>query len=303
MADIGDLIVRLNLEAGGARREIASISQGFKSLAGIMSKTAKGAEQMGQSLDKLSNKKSSLKGLIERQTELNKNTKASIEVDKKAYEMRKQRLNEYLHQFDAYVRKNGSATDKMLSDREKMEKSLETMHKKIIKKESRYDKDIKALEKYKSELEKVNNEIERQNRLNSKTTRMGMSLGAFGESTTDIGRRQFEKGQFFSMNVGRYAKDLLKMAATGFIQYESAFANVSKTVNGTDAEINKLNEDIQKMSLRLPESAENIANVAARGITQRKRARKGRMIELVLYVGKNLRRYQQNQNTVGKNAS
>lgn len=52
-------------------------------------------------------------------------------------------------------------------------------------------------------------------------------------------------------------------AAKAAVDFESAFTGVVKTVDGTDEELNKLRDDIIEMSNTMPQSANQIAEVAA----------------------------------------
>ncbi len=68
------------------------------------------------------------------------------------------------------------------------------------------------------------------------------------------------------LQVGAAAMAAGGVAAVKFaMDYETAFTGVKKTVNGTDAELNKLNGDIRQMALEVPVSAKELANLAAIG--------------------------------------
>lgn len=263
MADIGDLVVRLSMEVGGAKRELANISKGFKQLDSVMKNAAMGASEFGNRLDKMASKRSQLDSLIKRQTELNKVSKKSIDIDKEAYAARQQKLKDFMVKYDEYVRKHGVASKTLENQRIALEKSVARQQKRILYKEGRFDKDVEKLGEYKKALQEIEQEYKKLEGLNSKIGLKGIKFFDFGQNALDIGRKQLGTGQVYDMYVGKRARSLLKSVATEFIQYESAFANVSKTVNGTDAELARLNDDIQAMSLRLPESTEAIANVAA----------------------------------------
>ena len=261
MADIGDLIVRLNMDVGGARKSLTSIAQGFKGLNGVVKAASLGIQNFGERLEKLETRKNSLQSIASKQKELIENTKSSLALDKRAYEERKQKLKEFMQTYDEYVKKNGF--DKAEKKRLSMEKAIGTVNKRIINKESWIDRENIKAEEYIKNIKLIEKEIEQIKKIDTELFKKGGRITQRGEAIFDLGQRQLSKGHTYDMYVGRRAQSLLRMTAQGFIEYESAFANVEKTVNGTDAEINKLNEDIQKMSLRLPESAENIANVAA----------------------------------------
>lgn len=58
------------------------------------------------------------------------------------------------------------------------------------------------------------------------------------------------------------ARELKKLVQAG-IDYESAFTDVEKTVDGTAEQMEKLNRDIRDMAKSMPQSASDIAEVAA----------------------------------------
>lgn len=82
MADIGDLVVRLSMEVGGAKRELANISKGFKQLDSVMKNAAMRASELGSRIDQLATNKGKLEELTTCIKETNDNTNRSIENDK-----------------------------------------------------------------------------------------------------------------------------------------------------------------------------------------------------------------------------
>ncbi len=92
MADIGDLVVRLSMEVGGAKRELANISKGFKQLDSVMKNAAMGASEFGSRIDQLATNKGKLEELRTRIKETNYKTNRSIEIDKQVYYSRNQNV-------------------------------------------------------------------------------------------------------------------------------------------------------------------------------------------------------------------
>lgn len=58
-------------------------------------------------------------------------------------------------------------------------------------------------------------------------------------------------------------KDAIMETVNASVGYEAAFANVTKTVDGTDEELAQLSDDIKEMSQRLPYTTSEIANLAS----------------------------------------
>ena len=81
-------------------------------------------------------------------------------------------------------------------------------------------------------------------------------------SMTSKGAGGLSKLKLAAAGAGLSVGALAVGAVKAGISYESAFAGVKKTVNATDAELNKMSKGIEDMSLHMPKTAEELAHIA-----------------------------------------
>ena len=115
------------------------------------------------------------------------------------------------------------------------------------------------LSRVQAELKKTNLELETQN---SKWIKAGDSLKNAGEKFSNFGDKASKIGSTLTKTVTLPIVALGTAAIKSQIDFESAFAGVKKTVDGTEEDFKKLEEGIKQMSKELPSSAEDIAAVA-----------------------------------------
>jgi len=115
------------------------------------------------------------------------------------------------------------------------------------------------LAKVKGELQKTTTELEKQN---SKWIQAGESLKKAGDNISNFGEKASKVGSTLTKTVTLPIVAVGTAAVKSAIDFESAFAGVKKTVDGTEEDFKKLEEGIKQMSKELPSSAEDIAAVA-----------------------------------------
>lgn len=115
------------------------------------------------------------------------------------------------------------------------------------------------LAKVKGELQKTTTELEKQN---SKWIQAGENLKKAGENISNFGEKASKVGSTLTKTVTLPIVAVGTAAVKSAIDFESAFAGVKKTVDGTEEDFKKLEEGIKQMSKELPSSAEDIAAVA-----------------------------------------
>lgn len=115
------------------------------------------------------------------------------------------------------------------------------------------------LSRVQAELKKTNLELETQN---SKWIKAGDSLKNAGEKFSNFGDKASKIGSTLTKTVTLPIVALGTAAIKSQIDFESAFAGVKKTVDGTEEDFKRLEEGIKQMSKELPSSAEDIAAVA-----------------------------------------
>ena len=115
------------------------------------------------------------------------------------------------------------------------------------------------LSKVQGELKKTNNELDKQN---SKWITAGESLKKAGDNISNFGSKASKIGGTLTKTVTLPIVAMGAAAVNAQVKWESAFAGVKKTVDGTTEQMAALEKGIKDMSLALPSSAEEIAAVA-----------------------------------------
>lgn len=115
------------------------------------------------------------------------------------------------------------------------------------------------LSKVQGELKKTSTELEKQN---SKWLSAGESLKKAGDNISSFGEKASKVGGTLTKAVTLPVVAIGTAAVKTQIDFESAFAGVKKTVDGTEEDFIRLEKGIKDMSKELPSSAEDIAAVA-----------------------------------------
>lgn len=115
------------------------------------------------------------------------------------------------------------------------------------------------LAKVQAELKKTSSELDNQN---SKWISAGESLKKAGDNISNFGEKASKVGGTLTKTVTLPILAIGTAAVKAQIDFESAFAGVKKTVDGTEEDFKKLEKGIKDMSKELPSSAEDIAAVA-----------------------------------------
>lgn len=119
----------------------------------------------------------------------------------------------------------------------------------------RFQSDIKMTESqlkgYEAQLKKVTEQYNHQSSV----------LGKVSDSLTDFGKKADNLGKKF-LPVSTAAAANLGILSKSAMDFESAWAGVTKTVDGTPAQMEKIKNGIREMSKELPSSAVEISKVA-----------------------------------------
>lgn len=92
-------------------------------------------------------------------------------------------------------------------------------------------------------------------------TAAGKSLTEFGDKCTKVGQAMTRMGKTLSMYVTTPITTLATTAVNASIEFESAFTDVRKVTNATEAEFGELSTSIKQMSTELAASTTEIAGV------------------------------------------
>lgn len=116
------------------------------------------------------------------------------------------------------------------------------------------------------ELTNTNDELSKQEKeaaiAASAWTKLGETLNAAGQKLQNAGKGMEDAGKSLTKNVTVPLTAVAGLSTKAAIDFESAFAGVRKTVDGTEAEFKALETGIRDMAKAIPASATEIAKVA-----------------------------------------
>lgn len=124
---------------------------------------------------------------------------------------------------------------------------------------SQYNNATAQMNRTESQLQNLNREIRR---MESPWTQLGERMTTVGTKMQDVGRNMSAFGRDYSMNV---TAPIVAGGAAVFkasMDFETAFAGVEKTVDGTEQQMNDLRQSIRDMAKEIPASTTEIAAVA-----------------------------------------
>lgn len=124
---------------------------------------------------------------------------------------------------------------------------------------TKYENAEAVLNNMKSSLEKTNKQLGEHA---EKTEKAAKKLKDFGTDAEFVGEKMQSAGDKMTKYLTVGILGAGAAATHAAIDYEEAFAGVVKTVDGTEEQLGKLNEQILDMSTNLPASATEIAGVA-----------------------------------------
>ena len=160
----------------------------------------------------------------------------------------KKKVTDVLDQAERKVEEYASASQKAAQAEEKLNASATGTASAEKKVAEALDKSEHEAEEYASAAGKAANESSK--------------LGTQGESTA-----QMLETAFMALGVERVIsgiKDAFVACSKASIEFESAITGVYKTVDGTDAQLTQISDDIKSMALEIPSTTTEIAGVAER---------------------------------------
>lgn len=130
---------------------------------------------------------------------------------------------------------------------------------------SKYNEAVAKLNQYDHELEEATKHMkalqDNQRALNSSLGKLGNIFSKFGPQLKTMGDGMKSVGRSMGLYVTAPIVAGFGAAVKASIDYESAFAGVRKTVNGSEKDYKKLSDGIINMSKNLPVAATDIAEV------------------------------------------
>ena len=251
-----------------ANQQIKLANAEFKAATAGMDDWSKSADGIKAKLNQLESVLSAQKTKLEAYNEqLNRQQKAYDENGKRAAELRaklEELANNGVAKTSEEYKKYQNALDSCEAEQEKNKKSLDSLRITVLDQQAAVNKTQAEVEKYSDELgglEKAADEADDETK----------DLTDAVENSGDAAKKAANDG--FTVLKGALADlvaDGIRKAIDGFkslvkegIDYESAFADVEKTVDGTEEQLAQLDKDIRNMSKTMPQSASDIAEVAA----------------------------------------
>lgn len=279
-------ITQLKASMQEAKRSITMANSEFKKATAGMdswSKSTTGVEAKIKQLDTVLEKQKSILKDLNKQYEITAKElgEASPEAERLKIQINNQEaaINKTEKQLKQY---NNSLKDLEKAEKEantptaKLTKTIEEQQKNVDElkrayKDSLVGKNPEEAKKLKAELAKASKELKESK---DKMTAAEQAADKLDKSLDDVANSAGGKTtDGFTVLKGALANlvaDGIRRAAEGFkdliqigIDYESSFANVKKTVDGTPEQLNKLNSEIRGMAKEMPQSASDIAEVAA----------------------------------------
>ncbi|EPS56720.1 TPA: phage tail tape measure protein [Clostridium botulinum] len=273
--DVGSLVVRVAMDNSNFQQGIQNLNRSMKVIQSEFKNATAGLKDHGQGLDGLKSKQEMLSKSIDVQSKivqqykdklkesketLSKNEEAQtklkekIDSAKKAYEESKQTLGEN----NTKTKELKQNYEQLSSEYTKNEEKLRNNVRSIDNWTNKANNAEAKLKNLKSSLSSTSKEIDKQS---NKWVQASNKLKDNSKKFKDAGKEITDVGKGIS-------KLSLPIAAVGIgsakaaIDFESAFAGVKKTVNGTKEQFANLEKGIRGMSKTLPSSASDIAHVA-----------------------------------------
>lgn len=161
-------------------------------------------------------------------------------------------LSRSLEAAEIKLKKNREAYDKLTESGKANDAQLERAAKKVNDAQAQYNN-------LATELKQVDAALKIQS---SSWTQMSQKLEPIGAKLTAVGDQMTGIGKNLSMKVTAPIMALGGAAFKAAVDFESAFAGVRKTVDGTEAEFAALSTGIRDMAKEIPAAATEIAGIA-----------------------------------------
>lgn len=238
-----------NAELRNSRSELTLVEAKYKGNENSIEALRAKGDALAKCYADQQNKLETLNNIIAKATQNQENFKNKADAAGKELEEAEQQLEK--------LKNSSEDTSK---EQEELTEKIEKL--KAVQKSNTdaYNKATVSLEKYKTQANGVQAEIYDLSNAMEDNTQQTQSWGdktanATNALATAIAASGVKKG---IEEIAEAITDCTKAA----IEYESAFAGVKKTVDGSDEQLQAISEGILSMSYRLPSTAVEIANVA-----------------------------------------
>lgn len=183
---------------------------------------------------------------------------------------------------DSTLKNNGKSTELLKAKYKSLGQAIEAQKKVLDQMKQNFDKldpgsakfdkaaadierenaKLSAMEGQLYKVEQALKAVGRENSFSGKMETLGKNLVKSGDNIQKFGKKVSDFGGTLTKGVTAPLIASAGFALKAAIDYESAFAGVKKTVDGTPQQFDKLSASIREMAKEMPSSAVEIANVA-----------------------------------------
>ena len=183
---------------------------------------------------------------------------------------------------DSTLKNNGKSTELLKAKYKSLGQAIEAQKKVLDQMKQNFDKldpgsakfdkaaadierenaKLSAMEGQLYKVEQALKAVGRENSFSGKMEALGKNLVKSGDHIQTFGKKVSDFGRTLTKGVSAPLIASAGFALKAAIDYETAFAGVKKTVDGTPQQFDKLSASIREMAKEMPSSAVEIANVA-----------------------------------------
>lgn len=183
---------------------------------------------------------------------------------------------------DSTLKNNGKSTELLKAKYKSLGQAIEAQKKVLDQMKQNFDKldpgsakfdkaaadierenaKLSAMEGQLYKVEQALKAVGRENSFSGKMEALGKNLVKSGDHIQTFGKKVSDFGGTLTKSVSAPLIASAGFALKAAIDYETAFAGVKKTVDGTPQQFDKLSASIREMAKEMPSSAVEIANVA-----------------------------------------
>ena len=275
--DYKNSLKKINSELATMRSEMKVVEARYegneKSVEALRAKNV----ELGKQYDKQKEKLETLRNALANAQETQKSANAKVDECREKYEKARQEMENYK-----------KSTNQTEEEQKRLKDALEDARKKLETAERGAKSAANSVEDYgkkanytQAEVYRLGNKIDEttqeltQARIEAANT--GQAVDKLGDEMKEGAEKSEEFGDKSSHGIGALASALaaagikeslreivngIKECTDASIKYESAITGVYKTVNGTDAQLQRINDGIKEMSTQIPATKIQIAGVA-----------------------------------------
>ncbi|OLS02879.1 phage tail tape measure protein [Tissierella creatinophila] len=257
-------------------RKLKSINQQYKLTQSEIKLAGERMKGFGSNTDDLTFKQSALEKQITTLREKSNTYSDSIERASKRAGENKTKLdelgkskNDLNNRYKEAVKVYGAESEQAKT----LKAELDKVNQEYDEQKRVVDKNVDSVNRYKTEmnkteaqlaavqaeLNKTNAEIDKNN---NKWLVASEKMGQAGKTLQDVGGKMQDVGGNLTKYVSLPLMSMGTIAATEAIRFESSFAGVKKTVDGTTEQMKKLEKGIIDMSKKIPATTHEISAVA-----------------------------------------